>query len=91
MNRSELTANVAAGTSLSKSGAASAVGVVFQTIADALAGGEAVTIAGFGTFTTRDRPAREGRNPRTGETIAIAASRTTAFKAGKALRNAVNR
>ena len=91
MNRSELTTNVAAGTSLSKSDAASAVGAVFQTIADALAGGEAVTIAGFGAFATRDRPAREGRNPRTGEAIVIAASRTRAFKAGNALRNAVNR
>ena len=75
MNRTEIIANVAPSTSLSKSDAASAVGVVFRTIGDALAGGEAVTIAGFGTFTTRDRPAREGRNPRTGETIAIAASR----------------
>ena len=91
MNRSELTENVAAGTSLSKSDAASAVGVVFQTIADTLAGGEAVTIAGFGTFATRDRPAREGRNPRTGETIAIAASPTPSFKAGKTLRESVNR
>ena len=91
MNRSELTAKVAAGMSLSKSDAASAVGVVFPTIADALAGGEAITIAGFGTFTVRDRPAREGRNPRTGETIVIAPSHTPAFKARKALRESVNR
>ena len=67
------------------------VGAVFSTIADALADGETVTIAGFGTLSTKDRPAREGRNPRTGETIAIAASRTPAFKPGKALRDAVNR
>ena len=91
MNRSELTSNVAAGASLSKSDAASAVRAVFATIADALARGETVTIAGFGTFSTRHRPARDGRNPRTGETIAIAASRTPAFKAGKTPRDAVNR
>lgn len=91
MNSSELRENVAAGTSLSKSDAASAVGAVFHTIANALASGELVTIAGFGTFTTKHRLPREGRDPRTGETIAIAASRTPAFKAGKTLRNPVNR
>ena len=91
MNRSELVSNVAAGTSLSKSDAAAAITAVLATIADALARGETVSIAGFGTFSTRDRPAREGRNPRTGETIAIAASRTPAFKPGNTLRDAVNR
>lgn len=91
MNRSELVSNVAAGTSLSKSDAAAAITAVLATIADALARGETVTIAGFGTFSTRDRPAREGRNPRTGERIAIAPSRTPTFKPGKALRDAVNR
>ena len=65
MNRTEIVANVAPGTSFSKSDAASAVDVVFRTIGDALAGGKVVAIAGFGTFTTKDRPAREGRNPRT--------------------------
>ena len=91
MNRSELVSNVAAGTSLSKSDAAAAVAAVFATIADALARGETVTIAGFGTFSTRDRPAREGRNPRTGESTTIAASRAPTFKPGKTLRDAVNR
>ena len=91
MNRRELTANVAAGASLSKSEAASAVSAVFEAITEALEKGDPVTIAGFGTFTTRNRPAREGRNPRTGEAIAIAASRMPAFKAGKTLRDSVNR
>ena len=91
MKRTELDANVAATTSLSNSDAASAVSVVFETIAEALGQCESATIAGFGTFTTRDRAAREGRNPRTGETIAIAPSRTPLFKAGRLLRDAVNR
>ena len=90
MTRSELGARVAAVTSLSKADAAAAAGAVFSAIADALARGEAVTIAGFGKFTTRDRAARTGRNPGTGEAVTIAASRVPAFKAGKALRDAVN-
>ena len=91
MTRSELCARVAARSSLSKADVAAALGALTSTIADALAENETVTIAGFGTFSTRDRPAREGRNPRTGETIAIAASRAPAFKPGKTLRDAVNR
>ena len=91
MNRLELTAKVAAGTSLLKSDAASAVSAVLDTIGDALAGGEAVTLAGYGTFTSRKCPAREGTNPRSGKTIAIAASRTPEFKAAKTLRESVNR
>ena len=91
MNRSELSSNVAASASLSKSDAASPVSAVFATIAEALAGGETVTIAGFGTFSTRSRPARQGRHPATGETIAIAVSRAPSFKPGKSLRDAVHR
>ena len=89
MNKRELAARVAARTSLSGSDADAAVSAVFSAIADALAGGETVTIAGFGTFSTRSRPARPGRNPRTGESIAIAASTAPSFKAGKTLRTAV--
>ena len=66
------------------------VAAVFAAIGDSLAKGEAVSIAGFGTFATKNRPARQGRNPRTGEAIAIAASTTPAFKPGKTLREAVN-
>lgn len=91
MNRADLVSNVAASKSLSKSEAASAVRAVFETIAKALGHGESVRIAGFGTFTARNCAARQGRNPRTGETIAIAFSRTPSFKAGRTLRNAVNR
>jgi len=63
---------------------------VFEAIAEALARGEDVRIAGFGTFGTRSRPARTGRNPRTGESLEIAASTAPTFKAGKPLRDAVN-
>ena len=89
MNKRELAAHVAARTSLSKSDADAAVSAVFSAIADALASGEIVTIAGFGAFSTRSRPARQGRNPRTGESITIAASTAPSFKAGKTLRDAV--
>ena len=91
MNKAEVVSHVAAEASVTRATADRLASAVFSTIADALAGGETVTIAGFGTFSTRDRPARDGRNPRTGESIAIAASRTPAFKPGKTLRDAVNR
>lgn len=90
MNKAELSARVAARTSISKAGADAAVSAAFSTIADALADGETVAIAGCGTFSTRSRPTRQGRNPRTDESIAIATSNTPAFKAGKTLRDAVN-
>ena len=90
MTKSELSTQVAAQASLTKASADAAVNAVFSAITDALANGETVTLTGFGTFTVRSREAREGRNPRTGESITIAASRVPAFKAGKALRDAVN-
>ena len=90
MTKAQLAARVAAQASMSRARADAAVNAVFLTIADALAGGEPVTIAGFGTFSTKSRPARQGRNPRTGETIAIAAWTAPSFKAGKTLRDAVN-
>ena len=71
MNKTELSARLVARTSISKPGADAAVRAVFSTIADALAGGGGVAIAGFGSFSTKSRPARQGRNPRTGEIIAI--------------------
>ena len=74
MNRSELSAQLAAQFSLDRASADRMVTAVFAAIGDSLANGEAVSIAGFGTFDTKSRPARQGRNPRTGETIAIAAS-----------------
>lgn len=89
MNKADLASRVATEASLSKAEADAAVRVVFSTIADALARGETVRIAGFGTFSTRARSARRGRNPRTGERIVVAASTTPAFKAGSTLRDAV--
>ncbi|MDE0458363.1 MAG: HU family DNA-binding protein [Chromatiales bacterium] len=90
MTKSELSTQVAAQASLTKASADAAVNAVFSAITDALANGETVTLTGFGTFTVRSREARQGRNPRTGESITIAASRVPAFKASKALRDAVN-
>ena len=90
MKKSDLAFRVACEAWLSKAVADSAVNAMFSAISDALANGETVSIAGFGTFLTRSRAARQGRNPRTGESIAIAASTVPSFKAGKALRDAVN-
>lgn len=73
MTRPELCARIAAAASLSKADSAAAADAMLSAIADTLARGETVAIAGFGTFTTRDRAARTGRNPRTGEAVAIAA------------------
>ena len=90
MKKSDLASHVATQTSLPKVAADGAVTAVFAAISDALAREEAVTIAGFGTFSTKRRPARQGRNPRTGESITISASKVPSFKAGKTLRDAVN-
>ena len=90
MKKSEFASHVASRTSLTRAAAEAAVNAVLTTIADTLAKGDTVTIAGFGTFSTRTRPARRGRNPRTGEErIAIRASTAPSFKAGKTLRDAV--
>ena len=91
MNRTELSARIAARSTLSRADAATAVDAVVSAIADALASGEEVAIAGFGKFTVRQRPTRQGRNPRTGEPVAIAASKAPAFRAAARLRDSVNR
>ena len=90
MNKAEMADQLAARAGLSKSVAKEAVDGVFSVIGDALANGEEVRIAGFGTFGTRSRPARTGRNPRTGEAVSISASTSPTFKAGKTLKDAVN-
>lgn len=90
MNKSELIDAVAAAADLSKADSARAVDGVIATITEALKGGDPVTVVGFGTFLVRSREARTGRNPRTGESIEIAASKVPSFKAGKALKDAVN-
>ena len=90
MKKSEIIWRVAERMGLRKSVAEGAVDTVLETIAEALAKEEAVRIAGFGTFATKRRDARTGRNPATGESVPIAASKAPSFKAGKALRDAVN-
>ena len=90
MNKRELVEAVAAETGMSRSAAAETVDAVLETVTASLAAGEAMSVPGFGTFEVRQRAARTGRNPRTGGSIEIAASRVPAFRAGKALRDAVN-
>ncbi len=90
MNKSELIDAVASAADLSKAEGARAVDGVIGAITQALSSGDQVTVVGFGTFLVRQREARAGRNPRTGETIQIKASKVPAFKAGKALKDAVN-
>ncbi len=90
MNKAELIDAVADGADISKAAATRAVDTFIDAVTRALKAGDTVTIVGFGTFLVRERAARTGRNPRTGETINIAASRVPAFKAGKALKDAVN-
>ena len=91
MNKSELIDAVASAASLPKSAASKAVESFVSAITNTLKSGNQVTIVGFGTFLVRQRSARTGRNPRTGETIQINASKAPAFKPGKALREALNR
>ena len=90
MNNAEIANRLAARTGLSKGAARDAVDGVFATIGEALANGEEVRLPGFATFGTRSRPARNGRNPRTGEAVSISASTSPKFMAGKTLRDAVN-
>ena len=90
MHKAEMADRLTARTSLNEAAARNAVDSVFATTGEALANGEEVRIAGFGTFTARTRPARTGRNPQTGEAIPISASKSPSFKAGKVLRGVVN-
>ena len=90
MNKNDLINNVADAVGISKSSAASAVDSVFDSISSALSSGGDVRLVGFGTFSVANRKATTGRNPRTGEAINIPASKSPKFKAGKALKDAVN-
>ena len=89
VNKADLIDRVAGKTNLTKKDATATVEALFETIQEALAGEERVQIIGFGTFEVRERAARKGRNPQTGEEIQIAATKVPAFKAGKSLRDAV--
>jgi DNA-binding protein HU-beta len=90
VNKNDLVAEVAAKCEMSKTDAAAALDAALDVIANTLKSGDEVRLVGFGTFYVTKREASEGRNPRTGETIKIAASTLPKFKAGKALKDAVN-
>ena len=90
MNKTELVAAVAEQAGLSKKDAEAAVKAFTDVVAEALKAGDKIQLVGFGTFEVSERAAREGRNPRTGETMTIEASKAPKFKAGKALKDLVN-
>ena len=90
MNKAEFVGAIADAAELSKADAGRAVDAAIETIKNALKKGDSVSLVGFGTFVVRKRAARSGRNPRTGQTIKIDASKNPSFKAGKALKDAVN-
>ncbi|WNO10911.1 HU family DNA-binding protein [Teredinibacter sp. KSP-S5-2] len=90
MNKSELTEAIAASADISKAAAGRALDAMTDAIANALKEGDQVALVGFGTFLVKERAARTGRNPQTGEPIQIAAAKIPSFKAGKALKDAVN-
>ena len=91
MNKTEFINAVAEKEGIEKKCAEKAVNAVFATIAQELAKGEKIQLVGFGTFEIRERAEKQGRNPRTGETMTVPASKVPAFKAGKALKDAVNK
>ena len=90
MNKAEFVDAVAESAELSKAEASRAIDAMVSVITRALKKGETVTLVGFGAFAVRERAARTGRNPQTGATINIAAAKNPVFKAGKALKDAVN-
>jgi DNA-binding protein HU-beta len=91
LNKTELVSSVAEKAEVTKKDAEKVIGAVFATIEEALVKGDKVQLVGFGTFEVRERAARAGRNPKTGEEITIAAAKVPAFKPGKALKEAVNK
>lgn len=90
MNKSELIDRIAESADLSKADAGRALDAAIEAITGALKNGDQVALVGFGTFVVKERAARTGRNPQTGKEIAIAAAKAPAFKAGKALKDALN-
>ncbi|MEL0036724.1 MAG: HU family DNA-binding protein [Gammaproteobacteria bacterium] len=90
MNKSELIDAIASEADISKASAGRALDSMINSITGALSGGDSVSLVGFGTFSVKERAARTGRNPQTGETIQIKAAKVPGFKAGKALKDAVN-
>lgn len=90
MNKTELISELAQKVNMTKKDAEKVVNAFFSTVEEALKAGEKVQLIGFGTFEVRERQARKGRNPQTGEEISIPAARVPAFKAGKVLKDAVD-
>ena len=90
MNKSELVDAIASSADISKASAGRALDAMVDTITESLRKGDPVALVGFGTFSVKDRAARQGRNPQTGATIQIPAARVPGFKAGKGLKEAVN-
>ncbi|MYB34258.1 MAG: HU family DNA-binding protein [Gammaproteobacteria bacterium] len=90
MNKAELIDHVASNANISKADASKALDAVVDAIGSALSQGDSVSLVGFGTFSVSERAARSGRNPRTGDTIHIAASKQARFKAGKGLKDKIN-
>jgi DNA-binding protein HU-beta len=90
VNKSELIDAIAESADLPKAAAGRALDATLEAITGTLKGGDSVVLVGFGTFTVKDRAARTGRNPQTGAEIQIAAAKVPSFKAGKALKDAVN-
>tara|TARA_B110000977_G_scaffold200672_1_gene292062 strand:+ start:1298 stop:1627 length:330 start_codon:yes stop_codon:yes gene_type:complete len=90
VNKQELIENIAASADITKAAAGRALDSMIDSVSGALKAGDSVVLVGFGTFTVRDRAARTGRNPQTGAEIQISAAKVPAFKAGKALKDAVN-
>lgn len=90
MNKGEFVSAVAEAAEMTKADAERAVEALFQVVKTALNSGDSISLVGFGTFSVRKRAARTGRNPRTGDTIKIKASKVPAFKAGKGLKDAIN-
>ena len=91
MRKPDLAAAIAEKADISKEKAGEVLNAILDTITDSAAKNESVTLIGFGTFERRSRAARTGKNPQTGEPLQIAASNTVAFKAGKALKDSVNK
>ena len=89
MNKSQLVDKISEGADLSKAAAGRALDSFIEAVGEALQSGDQVSLVGFGTFLLRERASRSGRNPQTGQTIEIAAAKIPAFKAGKALKDAV--
>jgi len=90
VNKSELIDQIAAQADLPKAAAGRALDATIEAVTNALKGGDTVTLVGFGSFQVKERAARTGRNPQTGKAIEIAAAKNPTFKAGKALKDAVN-